>query len=79
VFPADQLVPEALKVAQRLSNLSPVALAMAKQAVNRAFETTLHEGVLYERSTFLSLFGTEDQKEGMAAFVEKRKPAFRLG
>ncbi len=79
VFPADQLLPEALKIAERLASLSPVALAMAKQAVNRAFETTLVEGVRYERSTFLSLFGTPDQKEGMAAFVEKRKPAFRLG
>jgi enoyl-CoA hydratase len=79
VFPADQLLPEALKIAERLAALSPVALALAKQAVNRAFESTLAEGVRYERSTFLSLFGTPDQKEGMGAFVEKRKPAFRLG
>ena len=79
VFPADQLLPEALKIAERLASMSPVAAALAKQAVNRAFESTLAEGVRYERSTFLSLFGTADQKEGMAAFVEKRKPAFRLG
>jgi enoyl-CoA hydratase len=79
VFPADQLLPEALKIAERLAALSPVALALAKQAVNRAFESTLVEGVRYERATFLSLFGTADQKEGMGAFVEKRKPAFRLG
>ncbi len=79
VFPADQLLPEALKIAERLAALSPVALALAKQAVNRAFESTLAEGVRYERSTFLSLFGTPDQKEGMGAFVEKRKPAFRFG
>jgi enoyl-CoA hydratase len=79
IFPAEQLLPEALKIAERLASLSPVALAMAKQAVNRAFESTLAEGVRYERSTFLSLFGTADQKEGMAAFAEKRKPAFRLG
>jgi enoyl-CoA hydratase len=59
--------------------LSPVAVAIAKQAVNRAFETTLLEGVRYERAVFLSLFGTPDQKEGMAAFVEKRKPAFSRG
>jgi enoyl-CoA hydratase len=78
VFPADQLLPEALKIAERLAALSPVALALAKQAVNRAFESTLAEGVRYERSTFLSLFGTPDQKEGMGAFVEKRKPAFRF-
>lgn len=78
VFPADQLIPEALKIAERIANLSPVAVAMAKQAVNRAFETTLVEGVMHERALFLSLFGTPDQKEGMAAFVEKRKPAFKL-
>jgi len=77
VVPADQLVPEALKVAEKIAALSPVAVAIAKQAVNRAFETTLVEGVRYERAVFLSLFGTPDQKEGMAAFVEKRKPAFR--
>jgi enoyl-CoA hydratase len=78
VFPADQLLPEALKIAERLASLSPVAVALAKQAVNRAFETTLAEGVRHERALFLPLFGTPDQKEGMAAFVEKRKPAFRL-
>jgi enoyl-CoA hydratase len=79
VFPADQLVPEALKIADRIANLSPVAVALAKQSVNRAFESTLVEGVRHERALFLSLFGTPDQREGMAAFAEKRKPAFRLG
>jgi len=79
VFPADQLMPEALKIAERLAGLSPVAVALAKQAVNRAFETTLAEGVRHERALFLSLFGSPDQREGMAAFIEKRKPAFRLG
>jgi enoyl-CoA hydratase len=79
VFPADQLIPEALKIAERIANLSPVAVALAKQAVNRAFETTLVEGVRHERALFLSLFGSPDQREGMAAFIEKRKPAFRLG
>jgi enoyl-CoA hydratase len=79
VFSADQLLPEALKIAERVAGMSPVALALAKQAVNRAFETTLAEGVRHERNLFLPLFGTPDQKEGMAAFVEKRKPAFRLG
>jgi enoyl-CoA hydratase len=79
VFPADELIAEALKIAERLANLSPVAVALAKQAVNRAFETTLVEGVRHERALFLSLFGTPDQREGMAAFAEKRKPAFRLG
>ena len=74
VFPADQLIPEALKVAEEIALLSPVAVSMAKQAVTRAFETTLVEGVRYERALFLSLFGTPDQREGMTAFVEKRKP-----
>jgi len=79
VFPADQLIGETLKIAERIAELSPVAVALAKQAVNRAFETTLSEGVRAERSLFLSLFGTPDQREGMAAFVEKRKPSFSQG
>src|SRR5579859_6821328 len=78
VFPADHLLAETLKIAARIAELSPVAVQFAKAAVNRAFETTLVEGVRHERALFLSLFGTPDQKEGMAAFVEKRKPAFRL-
>ncbi len=76
VFPADQLVAEAIKIGEKIASLSPVAVAMAKQAVNRSFEMTLVEGVRYERALFLSLFGTPDQKEGMAAFAEKRKPVF---
>jgi enoyl-CoA hydratase len=79
VVPADQLIAEALKLAGRIAELSPVAVALAKQAVNRAFETTLAEGVRHERALFLSLFGTPDQREGMAAFVEKRKPQFQHG
>jgi enoyl-CoA hydratase len=79
IFPADQLLPEALKLAERVASLSPVAVQLAKQAVNRAFDTTLTEGVRAERSLFLSLFGTHDQREGMAAFAEKRKAKFRLG
>ena len=78
VLPADQLVAEAIKVAGKIASLSPVAVALAKQAVNRAFETSLAEGIRHERALFLPLFGTPDQQEGMAAFVEKRKPAFRL-
>ncbi len=76
VVPAADLVAEALKTAAAIAGLSPVAVTMAKYAVNRAFETTLAEGVLAERQLFLSLFGTPDQREGMAAFVEKRKAAF---
>jgi enoyl-CoA hydratase len=79
VFPADELLAETLKIATRIAELSPVAVQFAKAAVNRAFETTLVEGVRHERALFLSLFGTPDQKEGMAAFVEKRKPMFDKG
>lgn len=79
VVPADQLIADALRLAGKIASLSPVAVAMAKQAVNCAFETTLAEGVRHERVLFLSLFGTPDQREGMAAFVEKRKPAFGKG
>lgn len=79
VFPAADLLPEVLKIAGKIAELSPVAVQLAKQAVNRAYETTLVEGVRHERALFLSLFGTPDQQEGMAAFVEKRKPNFRLG
>ncbi|HVY14788.1 MAG TPA: enoyl-CoA hydratase [Rhodopila sp.] len=78
VFPAADLLPEVLKIAARIADLSPVAVQFAKQAVNRAFESTLVEGVRHERMLFLSLFGTPDQQEGMAAFVEKRKPNFNL-
>ncbi|MDE2516057.1 MAG: enoyl-CoA hydratase [Rhodospirillales bacterium] len=79
VVPAAELMADAVKLADRIAGQSPVAVALAKQAVNRAFETTLAEGVRYERAVFLSLFGTPGQQEGMAAFVEKRKPDFKLG
>lgn len=79
VVPAAELVAEAIKVGEKLASLSPVSVAMAKEAVNRAFESTLSEGVRFERRLFLSLFGTPDQKEGMAAFAEKRKPQFGKG
>jgi enoyl-CoA hydratase len=76
IFPTNELIGETLKIAERIAALSPVAVALAKQAVNRAFETTLTEGLRAERSLFLSLFGTPDQREGMAAFAEKRQPRF---
>ncbi len=79
VVPAAELIAEALKIANKIASLSPVAVAMGKEAVNRAFETTLNEGVRFERRIFLSLFGTPDQREGMSAFAEKRKPTFRRG
>jgi enoyl-CoA hydratase len=77
VVPPDKLLDEALAVATRIASLSQPSVMMVKEAVNRAFETTLAEGVRFERRLFHSTFATEDQKEGMAAFVEKRKPVFR--
>jgi enoyl-CoA hydratase len=79
IIPAADLVAEAIKLAEHIATFSPVAVAMAKQAVNSAFETTLRAGMLYERQLFLSLFGTPDQREGMAAFLEKRPPRFAQG
>jgi enoyl-CoA hydratase len=76
VVPAAELVDEAIKTAAKIAAQSPVAAAMVKRAVNVAFETTLTEGVRAERALFLSLFGTAHQREGMAAFAEKRKPDF---
>jgi enoyl-CoA hydratase len=77
VVPADKLLDEALAVANAICEFSGPAVMMAKEAVNRAFETPLAEGILFERRMFHSLFATEDQKEGMRAFVAKRKPAFK--
>jgi enoyl-CoA hydratase len=77
VVPADKLLEEALAAAGKIAAYSlPVAM-MAKEAVNRAYETTLSEGVHFERRMFHAAFALEDQKEGMAAFVEKRKPSFK--
>jgi enoyl-CoA hydratase len=77
IVPAADLVAEAVKVAEKIAGMSRPAALMAKESVNRAYETTLAEGVRFERRLFQSMFATEDQKEGMAAFVDKRKAAFR--
>jgi enoyl-CoA hydratase len=77
VVAPERLIDEALEAAARIASLSRPSVLMAKEAVNRAFETTLEEGLRFERRLFHSLFATEDQKEGMAAFIEKRKPVFR--
>jgi enoyl-CoA hydratase len=77
IVPADQLLDEALKTAEKIASLSGPAAMMAKEAVNRAYETTLSEGIRFERRLFHATFATEDQKEGMAAFLEKRKPEWR--
>ncbi|WP_075216473.1 enoyl-CoA hydratase [Mongoliimonas terrestris] len=76
VLPAESLLEETLAAAARIAGFSPTAVMMAKEAVNRAPETTLAEGLRYERRLFHALFSTEDQKEGMAAFIEKRPPVF---
>jgi enoyl-CoA hydratase len=76
LVPADDLLTEARAVATTISQMSLSAARMAKEAVNRAFESTLAEGLLYERRLFHSAFATEDQTEGMAAFNEKRAPNF---
>jgi enoyl-CoA hydratase len=77
VVPLDKLMEEAMKVAEKIASASLPVVMMIKESVNRAFETSLSEGVLFERRLFHSQFALEDQKEGMAAFVEKRKPAFK--
>jgi enoyl-CoA hydratase len=77
VVPADKLIDEALAAAAQIAELSLPSVMMAKEAVNRAYESPLAEGMLFERRLFHALFATEDQKEGMAAFVEKRKPKFK--
>ena len=77
VVPAADLIDEAVKAAQKIADLSMPIVMIAKEAVNRAYETTLAEGVHYERRVFHSTFATEDRKEGMTAFIEKRKPVFK--
>jgi len=73
----EKLLDEAVEAATRIASLSRASVLMAKESVNRAFELPLAEGLRFERRMFHSLFATQDQKEGMAAFVEKRKPTFR--
>ena len=77
VVPARKLMEEAMAAAQKIAEKSQIAVIAIKDAVNRSYETTLGEGLLYERRVFHSLFATEDQKEGMLAFLEKREPQFR--
>jgi enoyl-CoA hydratase len=77
IFPAEELVAETLAIAATIADMSlPIAM-MIKESVNRAYESTLAEGIQYERRLFHSTFATEDQKEGMKAFIEKRLPSFR--
>lgn len=77
VVPAANLKDEAMKCAAKIAEKSAVTAMAVKESVNRAYETTLREGLLFERRTFHAMFATADQKEGMAAFIEKRQPQFR--
>lgn len=77
VFPAKKLMDETMSIAQKIAEKSLISTAAAKESVNRSYETTMSEGLLFERRSFFSLFATEDQKEGMLAFLEKREPQFR--
>lgn len=77
IVPGDDLVDEAMKAAAKIAGMSLPVTMMIKEAVNRSYETTLTEGVRFERLMFQATYGTEDQSEGMAAFVEKRKPVFK--
>ncbi len=77
VVPADDLLAEAMRVADKIAGYSLPIVMMAKESVNRAFETPLAEGIRFERRLFHAMFATEDQKEGMAAFLDKRPAAFR--
>ncbi len=77
VVPAKKLMSETMAAAQKIAEKSALTTKVVKETVNRAYETTLAEGLLFERRMFHSLFATEDQKEGMAAFLEKREPQFR--
>jgi enoyl-CoA hydratase len=73
----EELIEEALKAAERIASFSQPSVQMVKESVNRSYETTLDEGLRFERRLFHSLFATEDQKEGMSAFIDKRTPSFK--
>jgi len=77
VFPADDLIEEVVKIAAKIAEKSPLATLAVKECVNRAHESSLSEGLLFEKRVFHSLFATEDKREGMDAFVENRSPHFR--
>nr|QBH73209.1 putative cyclohex-1-ene-1-carboxyl-CoA hydratase [Eurycantha calcarata] len=76
VLPPDQVVPEAIKLGEKIASLSQLTVSLCKDSVNTAYETTLQEGLKYEKRTFHGTFSTDDRKEGMKAFIEKRPPQF---
>jgi enoyl-CoA hydratase len=77
VVPVEVLMKETIALATLIAEKSPIAVKLAKESVNKAFETSLQEGLHFERKNFYMTFASEDQKEGMKAFVEKRKPDFK--
>jgi enoyl-CoA hydratase len=77
VVPVEMYLYEALQLAKEIAQMSPIAVQLAKEAINRSFETQLDEGLAFERKNFYLTFASEDQKEGMKAFVEKRKPEYK--
>jgi enoyl-CoA hydratase len=77
VVPVELYLSETVKLAKEIASMSPIAVQMAKESVKRSFETHLEEGLHFERKNFYMLFSAEDQKEGMSAFVEKRRPDFK--
>jgi len=77
VFPAAETIPEAIKTATKIASMSQMSVEMCKEAINQSYETGLQQGLLHESRAFWSTFATKDQKEGMGAFVEKRKPDFK--
>jgi enoyl-CoA hydratase len=77
IVPVGDLLDDALKTAEKIAKMSRPLAMITKEAVNRAFEVPLAEGLRFERRMFHAIFATDDQKEGMGAFVEKRKPAFK--
>ncbi len=77
VVPVEFYLKEAITLASEIAQMSPVAVQLAKEAVNRSYETLLDEGLMFERKNFYLTFASEDQKEGMRAFIEKRKPSFK--
>ena len=77
ILSSDNFVDDVVEIAKEVANKSLVATMMTKEMVNRAYETTLAEGIRFERRLFHSMFATKDKAEGMAAFVEKRKPEFK--
>jgi len=77
IVPVEFYLKDAIALATEIAQMSPIAIQLAKESVNRSFETHLDEGLVHERKNFYLAFASEDQKEGMKAFIEKRKPVYK--